>query len=118
MASSRSALTIDTSSTTSVSMVLSSLRRSLLWSISWSAMTPIGSRNSEWMVWPPTLSAATPVGAQITSCLEVFQERYSSSVDLPVPARPVTKMCSRVVSIAAKTAACSGDSSGSDTSTL
>ena len=27
----------------------------------------------------------------------VFQERYSSSVDLPVPARPVTKMWSRVV---------------------
>ena len=27
------------------------------------AMSPIGSRNREWIVWPPTLSAAIPVGA-------------------------------------------------------
>ena len=112
MASMRSALTIETSSTTSVSIALSSLRSSGGWSSSWSAMTPIGSRNSEWMVCPPTLSAATPVGAQIASVWLECHERYSSSVDLPVPARPVTKMCSRVVSIAATTAACSGDSSG------
>ena len=43
-------------------------------------MTPIGSRNSEWIVWPPTLSAATPVGAQITICfcgvpVQVVQQR-------------------------------------------
>ena len=49
-------------------MVLSSLRTWSLCSMSWSAMTPIGSRNSEWMVWPPTFSAATPVGAQMTIC--------------------------------------------------
>ena len=67
-------------------------------------MTPIGSRKSEWIVCPPTLSAATPVGAQITTCFEVFHDRWLSSVDLPVPARPVTKMFSCVVSMAAKTA--------------
>jgi hypothetical protein len=61
------------------------------------------------MVCPPTFSAATPVGAQINTCLEVFQARWFSSVDFPVPARPVTKMCSRVFSMASKTAACSGD---------
>ena len=77
---------------------------------SWSAMTPIGSRNSEWIVCPPTFSAATPVGAQITTCFEVFQDRWFSSVDLPVPARPVTKMCSRVPSIVSYTAACSAES--------
>jgi hypothetical protein len=70
-------------------------------------MTPIGSRNSEWMVCPPTLSAATPVGAQMTICLLVFQFKWLSSVDLPVPARPVTNTCSRVPSMAWNTAACS-----------
>ena len=97
---------------TSVSMVLSSLRSSALWSMSWSAITPIGSRNSEWMVCPPTFSAATPVGAQMTSGFAVFHDRWLSSVDLPVPARPVTKMCSRVFSIASKTACCSGEREG------
>ena len=59
-------------------------------------MSPIGSRNSEWIVCPSTFSAATPVGAQIAICFEVFQARCCSSVDLPVPARPVTKTCSLV----------------------
>ena len=89
-------------------MALRSLRTASFWSISWSAMTPIGSRNSEWMVCPPTFSAATPVGAQITICLPVFQFRWFSSVDLPVPARPVTNTCSRVRSMAWNTACCSG----------
>ena len=83
------------------------LRTASFWSMSWSAMTPIGRRNSEWMVCPPTLSAATPVGAQITICFCVCQFRWLSSVDLPVPARPVTNTCSRVPSIAWNTAACS-----------
>ena len=60
---------------TTVSMVFRSLRSSALCSMSWSAMTPIGNRNSEWIVCPPTLRAATPVGAQITTCFEVFHER-------------------------------------------
>src|SRR3954452_24388330 len=83
--------------------------------MSWSAITPIGKRNSEWMVCPPTFSAATPVGAAMTTFFEVFQERCSSSVDLPVPARPVTKMWDELFSIAQNTAACSGDNSGRDT---
>ncbi len=83
------------------------LRTVSFWSMSWSAMTPIGRRNSEWMVCPPTLSAATPVGAQITICFCVCQLRWLSSVDLPVPARPVTNTCSRVPSMAWNTAACS-----------
>ena len=100
MASMRSALTIETSSITSVSIVLSILRSRSVWSMSWSAMTPIGSRNSEWIVCPPTLSAATPVGAQIAICFVGVPVRWLSSVDLPVPARPVTKTWSRVSSIA------------------
>ena len=76
MASIRSALTIETSSITRVSMVLSSLRSSAFCSMSWSAMSPIDSRNSEWIVCPPTLRAATPVGAQMTTCFEVFHDRW------------------------------------------
>ena len=95
---------------TSVSMLLRSLRSSLVWSMSWSAMTPIGSLNSEWMVWPPTFSAATPVGAAITIDFSVFHDRWLSSVDLPVPARPVTNTWSRVCSISSNTARCSGES--------
>ena len=64
-----------TSSITRVSMVFSSLRVASFWSMSWSAMSPIGSRNSEWIVCPPTLSAATPVGAAMTICFSVFQFR-------------------------------------------
>ena len=78
-------------------------------------MTPIGRRNSEWMVCPPTLRAATPVGAAITICLLVCQDRWFSSVDLPVPARPVMKTFCRVPSMAANTSACSWDSEISDT---
>ena len=75
IASMRSALTIETSSMTSVSMDDSSLRNCSDCRMSWSAITPIGSRNSEWMVCPPTLRAATPVGAQITICFDVFSAR-------------------------------------------
>ena len=99
-------------------MVLSSLRSSGTWSIAWSAITPIGSRKSEWMVCPPTLRAATPVGAAITTCFEVFHDKWFRSVDLPVPARPVTKMFSRVFSMSSKTAACSAESANSATALL
>ena len=52
------------------------------------AISPIGRRNSEWIVWPSTLSAATPVGAQTAICFDVFHARCCSSVDLPVPGAP------------------------------
>ncbi len=80
-------MTIETSSMTRVSIVLRSFRVSGPCRSSASAMRPIGSRNREWIVWPPTFSAATPVGAQITTCFSVFHDRWLSSVDLPVPAR-------------------------------
>ena len=63
MASMRSALTIEISSMTSVSIAFMILRAGSDCSISLSAMRPMGSRKSEWIVWPSTLSAATPVGA-------------------------------------------------------
>jgi hypothetical protein len=89
-----------------------------VWSMSWSAMTPIGSRNSEWMVWPPTLSAATPWARRSASCFggvpgEVLEQRRLAGAG---PAGDEDVLPG--VSIAANTAACSGDSSGSDTSTL
>jgi hypothetical protein len=87
----RSAFTMEISSITSVSIALRSLRSWGFWSIGWSAMTPMGSRNREWIVCPPTLRAATPVGAAMTICFDVFHARWFRSVDLPVPARPVTK---------------------------
>ena len=106
----RSALTIEISSITSVSIALRILRsRRRTGRSRWSAMTPIGSRNSEWIVCPSTLSAATPVGAQIAICFDVFHARCFSSVDLPVPARPVTKTCSRVSSMSRNTASCSAE---------
>ena len=71
-------------------------------------MSPIGSRNSEWIVCPSTLSAATPVGAHTAICFDVFHARCCSSVDLPVPARPVTNTCSRVSSMSRNSASCSG----------
>ena len=86
-------------------------------SSSLSAMSPIGSRNSEWIVCPSTFSAATPVGAQTAICLSVFQARCCSSVDLPVPARPVTNTCSRVSSMRRNSSSCSGDRSGMLTAT-
>ena len=73
-------------------------------------MRPMGSRNSEWMVWPSTLRAATPVGAHTAICLRVFHARWFSTVDLPVPARPVTKMCSLVSSMSRNSASCSAES--------
>ena len=59
--------------------------------ISTSPSRPIGNVNSEWMVTPPTFNAATPVGAQTAKDFSVFAVRCESRVDLPVPARPVTK---------------------------
>ncbi len=50
MASMRSALTIEISSITRVSMALRSLRVASFWSMSPLAMSPIGRRNSEWIV--------------------------------------------------------------------
>ena len=108
----RSALTIEISSITRVSIALRILRVASDWSIWPSAMRPIGRRNSEWIVWPSTLSAATPVGAQTAICFDVFHARCCSSVDLPVPARPVTKTCSRVSSMSRNSASCSGESGG------
>ena len=81
------------------------------------AMSPIGSRNSEWIVCPSTFSAATPVGAQTAICFCVFQARCCSSVDFPVPARPVTNTCSRVSSMRRNSSSCSGDRSGMLTAT-
>ena len=49
-----------------------------------------GKPKKEWMVWPPTLTAARPVGATITISSATRSRRHLSSVDLPVPARPVT----------------------------
>src|SRR3989338_3002618 len=48
-------------------------------------------RKKEWMVCPRTVTAATPVGASTTIFLEVCPRKYCRSVDLPVPALPVTK---------------------------
>ena len=112
MASIRSAFTIEISSMTSVSIAFMILRAGSDCSSSLSAMSPIGRRNSEWIVCPSTFSAATPVGAHTAICFCVFQARCCSSVDLPVPARPVTNTCSRVSSIRRKSSSCSGDSGG------
>ena len=49
-----------------------------------------GKPKKEWMVWPPTLTAASPVGASTTISSVIIPRRLVSSVDLPVPARPVT----------------------------
>ena len=49
-----------------------------------------GKPKKEWMVWPPTLTAASPVGASTTISSVIIPRRQVSSVDLPVPARPVT----------------------------
>ncbi len=50
------------------------------------------------MVCPPTLSAATPVDASTTTFFLVRSRKCSSSVDLPVPAFPVIKICFWLVS--------------------
>jgi len=57
---------------------------------------------NEWMVWPLILSAATPVGASATTFLAVMTRKYSSSVDLPVPARPVMKALLPVLSMTSR----------------
>src|SRR5262245_24277437 len=63
------------------------------------------------MVWPWTLTAATPVGASTTRRFLVVVRKCCSSVDFPVPARPVRKTCCRVCSQSCKTACASGVSS-------
>ena len=57
---------------------------------------------NEWMVWPLILSAATPVGASATTFLAVMTRKYSSRVDLPVPARPVMKALLPVLSMTSR----------------
>ena len=57
---------------------------------------------NEWMVWPLILRAATPVGASATTFLAVMTRKYSSSVDLPVPARPVMKTLLPVLSMTSR----------------
>src|SRR5262249_40148995 len=52
-----------------------------------------GRPKNEWMVWPPTLTAASPVGATTTILASIRSLRHLRSVDLPVPARPVTNRC-------------------------
>ncbi len=42
------------------------------WSMSPVAMSPMGRRNSEWIVCPSTFSAATPVGAHTAICFVVL----------------------------------------------
>ena len=49
-----------------------------------------GNPKKEWIVWPPTFTAASPVGASTTASCVIMSRRQRSSVDLPVPARPVT----------------------------
>ena len=112
MASITSAFTIEISSMTSVSIAFMILRAGSDCSSSLSAISPIGSRNSEWIVCPSTLSAATPVGAHTAICLSVFQARCCSSVDFPVPARPVTNTCSRVSSMRRNSSSCSAERGG------
>ncbi len=97
IASSRSALTIDTSSMTRVSMVLSSLRSSAVCS-----MLVVGDdpdRQPEQRVdgLPADVERGDAGRARRSrAAWRCSRTGGSSSVDLPVPARPVTKMCSRV----------------------
>ncbi len=69
----------------------------------------------EWIVCPSTFNAATPVGAQIAICFFVFQAKCCSSVDFPVPARPVMNTCSLVSSMSRNSSCCSSDRAGRDT---
>ena len=100
MASTISALTIDTSSMIinwsllmslrcSLRMRLSELRRS---SLSLGGMGLKGKRKKEWMVCPPALSAEIPVGASMTCSFLVWALTCLRSELLPVPARPVRKI--------------------------
>jgi hypothetical protein len=68
-------------------------------------------RQKEWIVCPWTFSAATPVGAITATFLSVISRKHFSNVDLPVPARPVTKMDFSVSSINRKARRNSGLSS-------
>ena len=52
-----------------------------------------GRPKKEWIVWPPTLTAASPVGASTATSSVMRSRSPRRSVDLPVPARPVTKRC-------------------------
>jgi hypothetical protein len=89
MAHIRSERTIDTSSMTRNSRRRMS-RPLRLRRMSSGRMSRGGKPKKEWMVWPPTLTAARPVGARITISSASSSLRQVSSVDLPVPARPVT----------------------------
>src|SRR3989338_514538 len=51
------------------------------------------------MVCPFTFTAATPVGARTAKFFLLFSRNKCKSVDLPVPARPVKKICLSVFSI-------------------
>jgi hypothetical protein len=44
-------------------------------------MSPIGKRNSEWIVWPPTFRAATPVGARSTRDEQVLARALDAVED-------------------------------------
>ena len=90
MPSMTSALTIEISSMISTSSAPSSVRSSRSWYSRELPIRPTGSRRREWMVCPPTLRAATPVGATTATFRCSTATIRWSTVDLPVPARPVT----------------------------
>ncbi len=82
--------TIDTSSMTSSSSSFMMRALRLRRRASSRRMRRGGKPKNEWMVWPPTLIAASPVGATTTISPATSSRRPLRSVDLPVPARPVT----------------------------
>jgi hypothetical protein len=61
-----------------------------------------GILKNEWIVDPLTLIAASAVGAT-TAQFVIFSARNRISVDLPVPARPVTKTAGQPALIASRT---------------
>ena len=73
-----------------------------------SGVTSTPNPKNRWMVWPRTLRAATPVGARTTGVVRVFARKCSSSVDLPVPALPVTKRFRPPASMSSRARANSG----------
>ena len=92
MAHMMSERTIDTSSMTR------SLRPRMMRALRLRRMSSLRTRRggrpkNEWMVWPPTLTAASPVGATTTILSSRRSLTHLSSVDLPVPALPVTNRC-------------------------
>ena len=65
---------------------------SLAYLISLSASSLGGKLKNEWMVLPLMFNAATPVGAIIAIFFLRIALKYLTSVDLPVPATPVTRI--------------------------